>query len=329
MTAPRTATLRAIPIAWTPATAGAISASIVVAPMLKERDFAEYRGKLAGKIVLVSFPGEPKDEGEAPFERFDDADFKKFDEYRQPINDPDALKARIENRTFPRLLDAFLKAEGALAWVRMSRRSYGLLHGEGYIHQVGQTPTLPAVELAAEDYRRLARLAKVGPVSLEIDSRVRFDDSNPNAYNILADIPGGDPAAGYVMAGAHLDSWVAGDGAVDNAAGSPVVMEAARILAALGVKPRRTIRFALWGAEEQGLHGASAYVDKYLATRPANPDPAAAVLGARARARTFPITPRSGYRDLAAYFNVDNGSGKFRGIYAEGISRPCRSSRSG
>jgi hypothetical protein len=318
MTAPRTATLRAIPIAWTPATAGAISAPIVVAPMRKERDFAEYRGKLAGKIVLVSFPEEPKDETEAPFKRLEDADIKKLDVYRQPNNDPDALKSGIEGRTFPRLVDAFLKAEGALALVRMSRREYGLLHGEGYTYQVGQTAALPAVELAAEDYRRLARLAKVGPVSLEIDSRVRFDDSNSNAHNILADIPGSDPAAGYVMAGAHLDSWVGGDGAVDNAAGSAVVMEAARILASLGVKPKRTIRFALWAAEEQGLHGSSAYADKYVATRPANPDPAAAVIGPRSRSLNYPITPRGGYRDLAAYFNLDNGSGKIRGVYAEG-----------
>jgi Zn-dependent M28 family amino/carboxypeptidase len=95
-------------------------------------------------------------------------------------------------------------------------------------------------------------------------------------------------------------------------------MEAARILSSIGVKPKRTIRFALWAAEEQGLHGSSAYADKYLATRPANRDPAAAVIGPRSRSLNYPITPRSGYRDLAAYFNLDNGSGKIRGVYAEG-----------
>ena len=102
-----------------------------------------------------------------------------------------------------------------------------LVHGEGYAYRVGKTPKLPALELAAEDYRRLARLAKLGDVTLEIDSRVHFEDADHNAYNILADIPGVDPQAGYVMAGAHLDSWVAGDGAADNGAGSAVVMEAA------------------------------------------------------------------------------------------------------
>jgi Zn-dependent M28 family amino/carboxypeptidase len=199
----------------------------------------------------------------------------------------------------------------------MSRRDYGLVHGEGYGHRVGQTPALPGVELAAEDYRRLARLAKVGPVTLQIDSRVHFDDSDRNGYNILAEIPGTDPKAGYVMAGAHLDSWVGGDGAVDNAAGSAVVMEAARILSRLGVRPKRAIRFALWGAEEQGLFGSYSYVQKYVATRPENPDPATAILGARARTVMYPVTPQPGFRDLAAYFNIDNGSGKIRGIHAE------------
>src|SRR6185295_857251 len=115
-------------------------------------------------------------------------------------------------------------------------------------------------EIAAEDYRRLARLAKSGAAPrLEIASNVAFDDSDPKAYNVFAEIPGSDPKAGYVMAGAHLDSWVAGDGAADNGAGSVVVMEAARILSTLGVRPKRTIRFALWAGEEQGLLGSLAY----------------------------------------------------------------------
>ncbi len=317
MTDPRPLMLRSIPIAWTPATGGPISAQIVVAPMRKERDFADWRGKLAGKIVLTSFPEDPKDATEAPFKRLGDAEIKKLDEYEQPTHEADPLKDRIEARSFAAKLDAFLKAEGALAWARMSRRDYGLLHGEGYGHRIGQTPALPGVEIAAEDYRRLARLAKTRPVTLEINSQVHFEDGDRTAYNIFGEIPGSDSKAGYVMAGAHLDSWVAGDGAVDNAAGSAVVMEAARILSSLGVRPKRTIRFALWGAEEQGLLGSYAYVQKYLAARPENPDPAAAVLGPRARATMYPVTPQPGYRDLAAYFNIDNGSGKVRGIYAE------------
>ena len=121
------------------------------------------------------------------------------------------------------------------------------------------------------------------------------------------------------MAGAHLDSWVASDGAVDNAAGSAVVMEAARILRAMNVRPKRTIRFALWSGEEQGLWGSLAYVDKYVATRAPLGD---AQLDALPNNRTWrsrwPIQPRDGYDDLVAYFNIDNGSGRIRGINAEG-----------
>jgi hypothetical protein len=318
MITPRRITLRAIPVAWTPATNGPLTAPVLVAPMKKERDFEQYRGKLAGKIVLVSFPDPPADATEPSFRRLSDSDLKKLDEFQQPENDPHSLDDRIERLTFPRKLDRFLKTEGALALVRMSRRDYGQVHGEGYTYQPGQTAALPAVEVASEDYRRLARLAKVGPVSLEINSRVHFDDSDHNSYNILADIPGSDASAGYVMAGAHLDSWVGGDGAVDNAAGSAVVMEAARILVGLGIKPKRTIRFALWSAEEQGLLGSWAYVRKNIATRPDNPDPSVAVIGPRSRLLQYPITTLAGYRDLAAYFNIDNGSGKIRGIYAEG-----------
>jgi Zn-dependent M28 family amino/carboxypeptidase len=182
----------------------------------------------------------------------------------------------------------------------------------------GHSPALPGVEIGAEDYRRLARPAKAGPVVVEVNSNVHYDDSDPKAYDIIADIPGADPKAGYVMAGAHLDSWVAGDGAADNGAGSAAVMEAARILSALHVKPRRAIRFALWAGEEQGLIGSWAYVNQHLATRPPSQDPARADLPAYYQGSTFPITPLPGYGQMHGYFNLDNGSGKIRGIYAEG-----------
>ncbi|MBU3078313.1 M20/M25/M40 family metallo-hydrolase [Sphingomonas quercus] len=319
MTGPRPLQLRSIPIAWTPGTSGALAAPIVVAPMADEKDFADWKGKLAGRIVLVSYPAPPKDDTSAPFKRLSDADITKLDQYRQPVNDSstEADKARYERTMFPRKLDAFLKAEGAVAWVRMSTRDNGLVHGTGYNYQVGQTPALPGVEVAAEDYRRLARLAKVGPVTLEIDSKVHFEDADTKAYNILADLPGSDPKAGVVMAGAHLDSWVAADGATDNAAGSSVIMEAARILKAIGARPKRTIRFALWSGEEQGIWGSDAYVRAHFATRPLNPDAELAALGPSFNSRTYPIRKLPDYEKLAGYFNIDNGSGRLRGIHAE------------
>ena len=321
MAAPRPLQLRAIPTAWTPATRGALTAPIVVAPFDQRdpsRSFAELKGKLRGRIVLVSYPAPPKDRTDVAFTRLADADFVRFSDYRQPETDDSAdersaLRAQARER-----MEQFLKAEGAVAYVTMSRDDGGRLHGEGNGFHVGREPPLPAVEMAAEDYRRLARLAKVGPVSLEMDNDVRFIDGDTNANNIIAEIPGRDPKAGYVMAGAHLDSWVAADGATDNAAGSSVVMEAARLLAAMGVTPKRTIRFALWAGEEQGLLGSAAYVDKYLAKRPINRNAALAAAGPYYGAPTFPITPQPGFGDMTAYFNLDNGSGKIRGIFTEG-----------
>src|SRR6185437_16643065 len=213
MTAPRPVMLRAIPVAWTPPTAGPVSAPVIVAPLRTPRDFAAWRGKLRGKIVLISAPTAPRDETRAPFSRLTDAELARMNSYQQPSFDPEAAGRNAERRQFRGQLDDFLAQEGAVAWASMSRSDGGTVHGEGSGYQVGQTPKLPGVEIGAEDYRRLARLAKVGDVRLEIDSKVHFDDSDSRANNVLADIPGTDPRAGYVMAGAHLDSWVAGDGA--------------------------------------------------------------------------------------------------------------------
>ena len=318
MIEPRRLPLTAIPVAWSPATGGAIRAPVVVAPLSKPEHFAAWKGKLNGKIVLVSMPGTSSEPKEGAFKRFDESDISKEDSYDLPSHDPASQARAIKARKFAVEVSNFLKAEGARAMVRISYRDGMLVHGEGYAFTPGETLALPFFELAAEDYRRLARLAQTGraPV-LELASDSSYNTQRLTNDNILAEIPGSDPKAGYVMAGAHFDSWIAGDGANDNGAGTAVVMEAARILTRLGVKPKRTIRFALWGAEEQGLLGSMAYVDKYLASRPV--DPALKGYDAFIAWRNaFPITARPGYNDLKAYFNMDNGSGKFRGIYAEG-----------
>ncbi|WP_332676314.1 M20/M25/M40 family metallo-hydrolase [Brevundimonas sp.] len=320
MTAPRPLDLRAIPIAWTPSTPGVISGEVVVAPMMSAGDFAKWRGKLAGKIVLVSRPTAGSEPTDPAFRRLTEEDLRNANTYNTPnVSAPSTESLRGPD--FARQMDAFLQEEGALAWVRMSSRDGGLLHGNGSGYRMDDQRKTPGMELAAEDYRRLARLALTEDAkpTLELMSEVRFHEEDTNANNILADIPGTGRTGEYVMAGAHLDSWVAADGAVDNAAGSAVVMEAARILKALGVRPKRTIRFALWSGEEQGLWGSLAYVDKYLATRAALGD---AQLDALPNGRTWrqrwPIQPRAGHGDLVAYFNLDNGSGKIRGINAEG-----------
>lgn len=318
MVSPRPLALRAIPVAWTPATDGELQAPLVVAPMRTVKDFAQYAGTLKGAIVLISAPDEPKDDTEAPFLRLTETDLARQDHYELPHTDAESLPQSVERYRFAAALDAFLAAEGALGWARMSVRPGGLVHGEGYRYRVGDTPRLPGVEIAQEDYRRLARLARKGPVTLALNSRVHYDDRDTKAYNVLAELPGRDPKAGYVMAGAHLDSWVAADGAADNGAGSAVVMEAARILASLHVAPKRTIRFALWAGEEQGLHGSANYIEQHVAHFPVPADPSLAEAGPYRFWDGSPVTPLPGYAELAAYFNIDNGSGKIRGLHAEG-----------
>lgn len=318
MTSPRPLKLTAIPVAWTPPTDGTLSAPIIVAPMSEKRHWNAYRGKLKGKIVLISLPGTGDEPTEPAFKRHDSASLAKLDEYRQPDHDPHGVEDRIEAGKYTAELDAFLASEGALAWAKIARRDGKLVHGEGYTYRVGETPRLPGIEIAAEDYRRLARLARSGEAPmLSVTSNVRFVDSDTKAYNIIGEIPGTNPAAGYVMAGAHFDSWAAGDGAVDNGAGSVVVLEAARILRQIGARPKRSIRFALWAAEEQGLHGSLAYIERHLATRRV---PAGTPLrDYRIRwSNAWPIVPGPEYGQLKAYFNMDNGSGKLRGVYAEG-----------
>ena len=318
LVSPRPIDLVAIPVAWSPPTNGTLRAPVMIAPMNRVEQFAAYRGKLAGKIVLTSLPGTSDEPSEAAFKRLDSGDISKLDEYKIPHIDPDAQNGFIKRVQFARELDAFLASEGAVAQATMAYRDGKLVSGEGYQNQVGGSPKLPTVQIAAEDYRRLARMAKMGdnPV-LEIDSDVRYLDDDTHGYNIIAEIPGTDPKAGYVMAGAHFDSWVAGDGAADNGAGTVAVMEAARILKAIGARPKRTIRFALWTGEEQGLFGSLNYVAQHLAHRPMAITENGITNYIKWR-DSYPVTPLPGYGDLKAYFNIDNGSGKLRGIYAEG-----------
>jgi carboxypeptidase Q len=317
MVAPRRIPMRVIPVAWTPPTNGVLHGEVVVAPLKSERDFEKWHGKLGAKIVLISMPGTGSEPAMPAFRRYGNEDLAKMDTYDLPDYDPENIEKRLRDIQFATKIDEFLKSEGAIAWGKISYRDGGLVHGEGYRYQVGKSPELPGFEIAAEDYRRLARIAKVGPPPVvEVMSDARYDDSDINAYNIIAEIPGTDSKAGYLMAGAHLDSWIAGDGAADNGAGSAMVMEAARILASIGVRPKRTIRFALWAAEEQGLLGSLAYVEKYLASRPA-PSRSGNGPANIGWAHRYPVTKKPGYDDLVAYFNIDNGSGKLRGIYAE------------
>jgi carboxypeptidase Q len=171
--------------------------------------------------------------------------------------------------------------------------------------RVAGAPRVPTVHVAQESYGRIARmLEKKVPVTLALDMQNKFFPQNTSSFNIIGEIPGTDARLKdeVVMIGAHFDSWHGGTGATDNGAGSGVMLEAMRLLRALDLKPRRTIRIALWTGEEQGLLGSRAYVQQHFGTRDASG-----------------FHPTDEQRRLAAYFNVDNGSGKIRGVYLQGI----------
>ncbi|RYE03649.1 MAG: M20/M25/M40 family metallo-hydrolase [Sphingomonadales bacterium] len=312
---PRITPLTIAPIAWTPGTEGVVRAPVILAQMPDIASMEQYKGKLRGKLVLISDSEPPKDQEDPAFKRWSDADLAKADTFDFTRRSGNVSFA--SRQALARAREAFLKAEGAVAYGTMSGRPGKIVHGQGSRFLAGDSPVLPGIEIAQEDYRRLTRLAAMGAAPVvEFASEVRYDDSDPQGYNVIADIPGTDAKAGYVMAGAHLDSWAAGDGAADNAAGSAMVMEAARIIKASGIRTKRTIRFALWSGEEQGLFGSQDYVQRYIASRPVA-DGATGIKAKQVWGNGWPITPLPGHGQLAAYFNIDNGSGKIRGINAQ------------
>jgi carboxypeptidase Q len=172
--------------------------------------------------------------------------------------------------------------------------------------------------MMAEHYNYLSRLLdEETTVEVEIDVTAQFHEDDLNGYNTIAEIPGTDLKHEIVMLGAHLDSWHGGARANDNAAGSVVMMEAVRLLKALDIRPRRTIRIALWTGEEQGLLGSRGYVKEHFADRPESTDAAQLELPSFLRETTWPLQLKSDHANFSAYFNMDNGTGRFRGIYTQ------------
>ena len=310
LTSPRTALLLAYPRAWNPGTNGPVRGPALRVKIESEKDFDQYRGKLAGKILLLDDAQEFKEPEEPSFQRYSREDLEKLEEFGIESRNRDRgdyRKAAIERWRLRNATNEFLEKEKALATVEASGRVNGVIRvTSGASWMPGQNVGIPGVVMAAEHYNELIRLLDHDqPVEIEIDVAARFLEDDLQAYDTLAEIPGTDKKDELVMAGAHLDSWHAGTGATDNAAGSAVVMEAARILKALGVKPRRTIRFALWTGEEQGYYGSLAYVKKHFASRPENTDPAQQDLPDRYRESAGPLQLKPEHAKVAAYFNLD------------------------
>ena len=315
----------AYPKAWTPGIKGPVQAEAVYLEIKTEDDLNKYKGKLKGKIVLFSLPTPVKPGFVPDATRFNDSTLllmansgptealtgRRFQGAAEPqrlsylkwdLIQKEGALAVLEASSIARLEDGTLTVSAATvpypASVPNDQRK------RAYSADVPKL--LPQVVVAAEHYNRMVRQIQKGQVvKLELVLETEFTPAAPG-MNVIGEIPGTDLKDEVVMIGAHLDSWHSGTGTTDNASGSAVMMEAMRILKSLGVTPRRTIRIGLWGGEEQGLLGSRNYVKRILGER---------------LDKSFPydsIQLKPAAKKFSAYFNMDNGTGKFRGVYMQG-----------
>ena len=302
MTEPYYCSFAANPKAWSGSTDGLVSGECVLVDIQSKADIEKYRGKLNGKIVIMPATQTYEMKFTPLATRISDEELTEMEK------DPRATSGNRRRfamgnwqntRELQQAISTFLKEENVLAIVSGSG-TFNVPHSRGVQYKVGDPEPTPEIILTIENHGRMARmLAKGEKVSMELNIKNIFTD-NQRINNVIAEIPGTDPKLKneVILIGGHLDSWHGSTGAADNASGCIVMMEAMRIIKALGIQPKRTIRIALWGGEEQGLYGSRGYADSYL-------------YDAKKR------KPLAGYNNFALYLNMDNGSGRFRGIYLE------------
>jgi carboxypeptidase Q len=310
---------------WSPGTNGLVSAQPILAVIESEADMEKFKGKLRGKIVLLDAPRQLAPQTTPLSKVFSDADLAAEINALRPSTSgyngtlggpaPNAAATAVTGprsasgrplrgealQQFKNRLNKFLTDEGALVAITTGFRMDGgtVLAAAAGSYDEKNTLPIPSAAVTPEHYNRIVRLIdKKIPVTLEFDIQNKFHDDTKDSFNVVAELPGTDKKDEIVMLGAHLDSWTGGTGATDNAAGSAVVMEAIRILKVTGLTPRRTVRIALWTGEEQGLLGSKAYVKEHFAD-----------------IRTMTLKPE--HAKVAGYFNLDNGSGKIRGVYLQ------------
>src|SRR5712692_1645213 len=348
ITDPQDIPLIAYPKAWSPSTNGAITGEVVFLDAKTEADLEKYKGKLKGAIALTQVPRELKARFEPLGRRQDEKTLLALADAPAPGGGPNrgggggGFRMTPEQRAtaqFNVRKLMFAQEEGAAVLADPSRAGDG---GTIFVQQatvpqpVPDVPFgpgaprqkaaydkdapkyLPQIVLANEHYNRIVRMLQAGEkVKMEVNIAVEWQDADPMGYNTIAEIPGSDPNLKdeIVMLGGHLDSWHSGTGATDNGAGVAVAMEAVRILKALNLEPRRTIRVALWSGEEQGLLGSRAYVKEHFGDRDVpNSDTGAAKDGVAVPG----IHTKPEYDKLDVYFNLDAGAGKIRGVYLQG-----------
>jgi len=335
--------LIAYPKAWSPATT--LTAEVVYVDAKDEADLQRFKGKLKGKIVLTGKMREVKAEFQPMGTRRDEKDLLALADAPVPTPGPGRRSTPEFRATqfFACQKNRFFHGEGAALLVDASRAGDG---GTIFVQSASvpqpclenpfapgaprQTQPydktapqiIPQLVLAVEHYNRIARMIEAGEkVNMTVDLAVEWQDKDPMGYNTVAEIPGSDLKDEVVMLGGHMDSWHAGTGATDNGAGVAVAMEAVRILQALNLKPRRTIRVALWTGEEQGLLGSKAYVAEHFGkmvtpVTSASAGPASSPLPPPS-ASAGVLVPKPEYEKFSSYFNLDNGTGKIRGVYLQ------------
>ena len=307
MTVPYYQALSATPKAWTPGTNGLIKASVIAVKIDAEEDFDKYKGKLAGKIVIINANTEIKPGLKPEFSRYTEEELKNIYSDKSITDITGESNMNIAKfrgiRAFRVKRNDFLIAEKAIAVISARSGSMGTYStSNGAPYTLNAKQVLPEMEMSTEHLNRMIRLLEAGKlVEVEMEIKTAFNEKDSLQYNVIAEIPGSDKNLKneLVMIGAHLDSWHAATGATDNAAGSAVMMEVMRILKSLLITPKRTIRIALWSGEEQGLLGSKGYVKSHFA----DPDS---------------MIPKPEYKNFSAYYNLDNGGGRIRGIYMEG-----------
>ncbi len=302
MTAPYYCSFAANPKAWSGSTDGLVKGECVLLEVNTKEDLEKYKGKLAGKIVIMPATITYEMKFTPLATRLTEDELAELAKDPRPTssNRRYSLPSNyMAMRELQQATTAMLKEEGVLAIIS-DGGTFNVPSSRGVQYAVGQPEPTPEIILPIEDHGRMARmLAKGENVEMELNIKNIFTD-NQRINNVVAEIPGSDPKLKdeVVMLGAHFDSWHGGTGGADNASGCIVMMEAMRIIKALGIQPKRTIRLALWGGEEQGLYGSRGYANNFLYDSEKG-------------------KKLDGYDNFALYLNMDNGSGRFRGIYLE------------
>jgi carboxypeptidase Q len=338
MTAPGAATILAQATPWSPATSGEVNGEVIAVPALHdEKELDAWKGKLAGKIILYGEAPKINPDPANPLEHYDQA---KLDHIRSfPIdgdqndshvlpNDPALWERVFKDMAFLEKVGHFFADEHAVAVLRPGG-SGGIIHDDTgsslgwFVYRPEHKQAIPSAVIANEAFGRMHRLVSHNvSVSVRLSTATKFYGEHEPGSNVIAEIPGTDSALKdeVVMVGGHLDSWIAGTGATDDGAGSIIAIEAMRILRALNIQPRRTIRAALWGGEEQGIFGSAGYVSSHYGVRNYSTKPEELLVPEFVRQQTGPVTIKPEHAKLDAYYNTDNGGGKFLGIFTEGSS---------